>query len=219
MNRSKTIGLALLSLIALSGILFSSYIFVQQSYRQNANDPQVQLTEDIARILSQGRDPEDVIPPQSQTEMTSGLQAFAIIYDESGKILASSVVLDGKPPVAPKAALNMAKNLPDNRITWEPKKGVKVAAVIKHFGGPKPGYILAGRSLREVESRIRILTNQFVIAEISLVVLWLIAVLLILKKPKGDEGSPGDGDIVEVTEVVMAEVVEDSKEEKAEEKK
>lgn len=198
MNRTKSLLLSLIVFVALGGLLYTIYCTAQQVYRQSANDPQVQLTEDVARILAQGRDPEDVIPKQAQMDMSQSLSAFAMILDENGKVITSSAKLDDKTPTPPKGALTVAKNNQDNRITWEPKKGVRIAAVIKHYSGEKPGYILAGRNLREIEDREKMLLTQVGISGIVLIVLWLISVLLIMRSYRAEEAPT----LVEVTEVV-----------------
>lgn len=38
----------------------------------------------------------------------------------------------------------------ENRLTWQPREGVRIAAVIVFY---QDGFVLAGRSLREVEIR------------------------------------------------------------------
>jgi uncharacterized protein YacL len=38
----------------------------------------------------------------------------------------------------------------ENRITWQPREGVRIAAVIVSY---QNGFVLAGRNLREVEIR------------------------------------------------------------------
>ncbi|HEX8964956.1 MAG TPA: hypothetical protein VF820_00820, partial [Patescibacteria group bacterium] len=41
----------------------------------------------------------------------------------------------------------------EDRITWQPEKGVRIAAVIDKLSGDKKGFVLVGRNLREIESR------------------------------------------------------------------
>ena len=41
-----------------------------------------------------------------------------------------------------------------DRITWQPRTGVRQAIVAVYFHGRKTGYVVAGRSLREVEKRV-----------------------------------------------------------------
>jgi hypothetical protein len=40
-----------------------------------------------------------------------------------------------------------------NRVSWQPESGVRIAAVVVVYGGAQPGFVLAGRSLREIEKR------------------------------------------------------------------
>jgi hypothetical protein len=40
-----------------------------------------------------------------------------------------------------------------DRVTWQPEPGVRIAAVVVRYQGAQPGFVLAGRSLREVEVR------------------------------------------------------------------
>jgi len=46
--------------------------------------------------------------------------------------------------------LSSTKNGSENWVTWQPRGGVRIAAVVVKSQG---GYVLAGRSLREVEKR------------------------------------------------------------------
>jgi hypothetical protein len=73
-----------------------------------------------------------------------------IIYDADGKVAASSVQLDGKTPSLPDGVLDSTRQLGENRITWQPRDGVRIASVIVSYPG---GYVLAGRNMREVEVR------------------------------------------------------------------
>lgn len=128
------------------------YATVQQSIRQSANDPQIEISEDAGRALENGIPPASIIGT-NKTDLTKSLGAFVIIYDETGKIIASSATLEGSALVPPQGVFEYAKNHLDNRLTWEPVKGVREAIVVKHFAGNNPGFILVGRSLREVEVR------------------------------------------------------------------
>lgn len=53
----------------------------------------------------------------------------------------------------PQGVLDSAQQHGQNRVTWQPEPRVRSAAVTVPFGGAQPGYVLAGRSLREVEQR------------------------------------------------------------------
>lgn len=127
------------------------YGVAQQSLRLSANYPQNQIAEDAAMdIVERGAAPQAVLP-KVNVDMATSLAPFMIVYDDSGKILASSVVLDGKVPELPAGVLESARERKEDNVTWQPKTGVRAAAVIVRYVGDKPGFVLAGRSLREVE--------------------------------------------------------------------
>lgn len=141
--------------------LFSSIVFVtvMQSLRLSANDPQVQISGDILSSLSQGADPKQLSP--TTVDMASTTNPFVIIYDNNEKALGSTVTLDKKTPVAPKAAFEKTKKYNENRFTWEPKDGLRQAVVMVKY---KDGYVLVGRSLGEVDSRIKMIMRVVGIA-------------------------------------------------------
>ncbi len=126
-----------------------TYLTVQQTYRQSANDPQIQLAEDTASAISAGAAPQALIPSR-KIDMTKTLAPFGIAYDDTGKVIISSVSLDGKDPVLPPGIFSTVKAHDESRFTWEPQKGIRIAAVVKKYN---KGYILAGRSMREIEKR------------------------------------------------------------------
>lgn len=138
------------AIILLSGV---SYILVQQSLRQGANDPQIQIAEDAGARLTEGRLPQAVVPAQ-KVDMAKSLTPFVIVYDDRGNVLASSVTLNGTTPTLPKGVLDSAREQREDRITWQPQPGVRAAAVIERYTGKTPGFVLVGRSLREVEKRV-----------------------------------------------------------------
>lgn len=83
MNKLKSIFKAWLPIavviVALCALVYAS---VQQSLRQGANDPQIQMAEDVATVL-----------PAGKVDLALSLAPFVIIYDSTQKVLASSAVL------------------------------------------------------------------------------------------------------------------------------
>lgn len=134
----------------LSGLISGT---VRESIRQAADDPQIEMAEDIAAALNAGVRPQSVIP-SGQINIAQSLAPYLIIYNQSGYPLISSGVLDNRIPVPPTAAFKTARANGKNRITWEPKPGVRSAAIIVPHRGNPPGYVLAGRSLREIDKRL-----------------------------------------------------------------
>jgi hypothetical protein len=41
----------------------------------------------------------------------------------------------------------------EDRITWQPEPGVRIAAVVTRFAGNDSGFVLAGRNMREAQKR------------------------------------------------------------------
>ena len=140
-----------LACTTLSFLIFMTiYAAVQQDLRQNANDPQIQIAEHAAVALESG---QQIPSLDVSVDIGKSLSPFVIIYDEFGKVLTSNGVLDDKVPVPPLGVLENAKIKGENRVTWQPSINVRIAAVVTHFSGKQSGFVLAGRSLREVEKR------------------------------------------------------------------
>jgi len=79
------------------------------------------------------------------------LAPFLILYDPGGNELAASGQLHGQALPLPAGFLDAAKTSGENRVTLQPEPGVRIASVIIPAGSA--GFVLAGRSLRESESR------------------------------------------------------------------
>jgi hypothetical protein len=142
-------------------VIFSGLIYaaVQQNYRTGANDPQIQVAEDISTAISTGQAaPGAIVPANPTVDMTQSLSTFVIIYTATGTPIGGSVALDGKIPSLPAGVTDYTLLRGQDRFTWEPKPGVRIAAVLNHFNGAIPGFVLAGRSLKEVEIRQNSLT-------------------------------------------------------------
>ncbi len=164
--------------LAITGLSGLVYLALQQSIRSSANDPQIQLAEDFAATLGTGIAPQSILP-QGQLDISKSLAPYAIIYDEGGNPLGSSGILDGKIPQAPKGVLDYVKKYGENRITWQPKEGVRSAIVVKSFtSNGSTGYVLIGRSLREVEKRADQIILQVGLAWIATLIVSLFAALL-----------------------------------------
>jgi hypothetical protein len=134
-------------------ICFLVYGTVQQSLRLSANDPQTQIAQDGAAALSSGLDPNSV-NLNANIDMATSLASFVIIFDDKGKVVTSSTILNGKTPVPPMGVFDYTRKNGSDRFTWQPQKGVRVAAVVVPFkGSTVSGFVLAGKSLTEVESR------------------------------------------------------------------
>jgi hypothetical protein len=152
--KSFFIWLPFAALITFACLL--SYLLVQQDLRMTANDPQIEVAEDVAQALGNGISPQDIVPPGQVINIATSLDPFIIIFDALGKVLASSATLNGTTPAVPNGVFASVAQHGEDRITWQPQPGVRSAAVIDSFAGnasSSGGFVLAGRSLREIEIR------------------------------------------------------------------
>jgi hypothetical protein len=143
------------AVILLSGLI---YLVAQQSLRSGANDVQIQIAEDAAQALASGQPAAAVFAP-GKIDIASSLAPFVVVYDRNGTLLASNAVLHDQSPVLPKGVLEYTFQHHQDRVTWQPESGVRIAAVVVAVPGEAGGFVLAGRSLREVENRESQLTT------------------------------------------------------------
>lgn len=148
------------------------YIAVQQDMRIGANDPQIQLAEDAARALAEQQPLDSVVPP-GKIDISQSLAPYMIVFDAQGSPVASNAVLHGAVPDIPKGVFDYTRAHGEDRVTLMPEPGVRSAAVVVSVTGGPGGFVLAGRSLREVEIRIDQLTQMVGVA-------WLVSMLVTL---------------------------------------
>jgi hypothetical protein len=129
------------------------YLMDQQVLRMSANDPQIQLAEDGADALAQGASAQSLLPANS-IDVAKSLASFIIVYNDAGEPTASSGLLHGKIPTLPVGVLDYVRKTGEDRVTWQPEGGVRIATVVVRASGNSPGFVLVGRSLRETEKRV-----------------------------------------------------------------
>lgn len=155
----------------LSGFI---YVSIQQTLRQGANDPQIQVAEDLANQLSMGTK----LPAlNTAVDIKKSLATFVIVFNNQGKPISSTAFLDNQIPIPPFGVFQSAERLRENRVTWQPQSGVRIASVIVPYGN-KLGFILVGRSLREVEKRIDNMTLLVIITWMGAVIGSLVVLVL-----------------------------------------
>ena len=120
---------------ALSGLV---YLVTQQMWRQMANDPQVQMARDAAAMLERGL-PVDSVVPRTPIDIGSSLAPFLTVFSDAGLLLASSGTLHGQFRVVPAGVLSHVREHGEERVTWQPERGVRIAAVIVRQAGPPAG--------------------------------------------------------------------------------
>lgn len=166
------------------------YVAVQQNYRQSANDPQIQIAEEIANTIHTDKSTKNLEFSQ-KTDLTTSLAAFLIVYDSNKKPILGTGYLDNALITPPDGTFDATLSEPsfpnsrnlvngENRFTWQPKVGVRIAAVLVPVDKGTNGYVLVGRSLKEVEFRVDNLTKMSLFA-------WVVTILttfgILLVKP------------------------------------
>jgi len=175
MKRLQSIAAGWLPIAAVTTVLCGLvFIAVQQSLRQSANDPQIQMAGDAADALTGGASAESVLPP-TRIDVARSLATFTEVFNDNGEVVVSSGLLHGQPLQLPDGVLDNVRLEGESRLTLQPEPAARMASVIVHYGGPSPGFVLVGRSLREIEFRtaqIRILVAiaWFVVLGITLLV-------------------------------------------------
>jgi hypothetical protein len=169
----------LLAMAVISMIYGTIYVVVQQTLRLSANDPQIALANTAADKLANGVAADQVMTTavgSDKVNLASSQANFMILYDAAANRIASNAQLDGGDPVVPPGVITSAGHDHQNRVTWQPRRGVRLAVVVAKYPN---GYVLVGRSLKEVERREQNLTYQVVSAwAVTLGLVALTAMLL-----------------------------------------
>lgn len=142
------------------------YVSLQQTLRIGANDPQIQIAEDIAPTLSKTSQLPILNPV---IDIKKSLATFVIIYNYQGTPVTSTAQLNGQMPNLPVGVFQYTQTHQQNRLTWQPESHLRFAIVVVPYGN-KSGYILVGRSIREVEKRIDQIT-------IFTIISWTVSVI------------------------------------------
>lgn len=139
------------------------YAIPQQVLRQGADDPQVEMATNLAARLdlygvNDGLLQGALMYSGPVVDVAHSLSPFVIVYDDQGRPLGSTAQLDGRTPTPPTGVFDYVRAHGEERVSWQPVLGssrpVRIAAVVERVSGAQPGFVLAGRSMREVESRI-----------------------------------------------------------------
>ena len=146
------------------------YASVQQVLRQDANDPQIQLAEDITAAINKGNDPTAVLPPGS-FDVSQSLATFALVFDASGTQIAGSGQINAKNIAVPSGVFAYVQKHGEDRFTWQTSTGQRFAAVATSYAGKTAGTVVVARSLREVEVR------EMHVEEFAAIA-WLLCVIL-----------------------------------------
>lgn len=149
---------------AITGLSAFVYLSFQQTGRQMANDPQIEMAEDAAVMLAKGSAPAEVVPPGIPIDMATSIAPWVAVYDAEGTPLRSSAALDAASPQPPLGLFDPATWIdpktydtpagPETRVTWQPREGIRQALVLVQAANGQ--FVVSGRSLRDTEDRVGI---------------------------------------------------------------
>lgn len=144
----------LLPYTVLAIVFLTIYAVAQQDLRLSAYDPQLQMARDASSAISNNQSVFTVLQTSRPADISKSLATYYIVYDSSGKITDSNAQLDGWTPTIPSGVLDAAKKSGEDKVTWQPKNGVRSAVVVESVNSGNSGYVAVGRSLSETENRI-----------------------------------------------------------------
>jgi hypothetical protein len=139
--------------VAATVCLATVYAVGQNILRSGANDPQIQLAQDDAARLSTGTS-AGAVTGDAVVDLATSLGLSVSVVDADGAVVSSTARLDGATAVPPVGALRAATAHGQNTVTWQPRPGVRQAAVIVAYDGAAgSGTVVVARSLRLAEQR------------------------------------------------------------------
>ncbi|PIR95925.1 MAG: hypothetical protein COT92_03840 [Candidatus Doudnabacteria bacterium CG10_big_fil_rev_8_21_14_0_10_42_18] len=174
-------------LVVLTFCFGFAYVVGQQVMRSMADDPQVEIAENVIDVLNQGQDPQ-AIGSATPTDISNSLSAFVLVYDSGGEPISGTGLLNGDIPAVPRGVFDAARQKGEGRLTWQLQENVRIAAVVKPFSyngedSSSEGYVLAGRNLRETENHTQNLLKLTIIAwAVALTASLIIINLLLMGK-------------------------------------
>jgi hypothetical protein len=170
----------------------------QQVLRLGANDPQIQMATDLAAALSRFGVMDGLRQGALSNngsggvvDMSKSLAPFLIVYDNQGRPVGSTAQLGGQTPTPPAGVFDYVRQHGEERVSWQPVlgnvRGVRVAAVVERVEGAQPGFVLAGRNMREVEAREHLVGQLAALAWLAMLGLIFVATAVFgwFTRPRG----------------------------------
>jgi hypothetical protein len=132
-----------------------AYLVGQQAWRLGADGLPEQLASDGAVAVAAGASPAS-IAGSATVDIATSIAPWVVVFDKSGKPIAGSGRLDGMLAQPPAGVFIAADNggPHGDRVTWQPRAGVREAIVVHAIKSGPGGYVVAGRSLHEAEAQI-----------------------------------------------------------------
>ncbi len=157
---------------------FSAAITFQQLLRRGANQPQIQMAQNYAAGFGSGSLHPDSIPA-AHIDLASSLEPFVILYNADGNPVRTTGYLNDAAPTPPPGVLAYLHTHSTDNFTWQPRRGIRIAAVAQRIDGLHPGFILVGRSLTLVQQQEDLLRRGTFITWFLLMALLIAGAMLL----------------------------------------
>jgi len=151
---------ALMIVTVLCGLI---YVAVQHSYRSGANDPQLQIANDLKDAIQTNQSTTKWMSGDS-VEISRSAAVFKTFYNSNGDPIQSTGFLDAQFPQIPKGVFDFTAKHQQDVLTWQPRAGVRMAMVVEAISSPHIAFVAVGRSLKEVEKRESMLVTMVLVA-------------------------------------------------------
>lgn len=159
------------TIIGVAGLI---YLPLQQAYRAGLDDPQIQMVDEAVQMLSIGRVPAEVVP-RIIFRADVLLTPFIAIYDKAGTPLEADATIDNAPPKPPMGVFDYALAHGEDRVTWQPTSGTRIALVVKPVPNNSGWFVAAGRNMKEIEMRETRLTGMIGVGTLVLLIVSFLA--------------------------------------------
>jgi hypothetical protein len=136
------------------------YVAAQQVLRMGADEPVVRLAIDTVWKMENGETAEEAVGSDI-VDISVSLSPFVMVFDANKTLIAASGRMNGALLLYPKGVLGYVDKHGEDRISWLGINGVRYNSVALKAG---IGYVVAARSLREVETLIGLIGTLILLA-------------------------------------------------------
>ena len=144
-------NLWLIVVVAATLLIMTLYGVAQHIIRVSANFTPAELAISASNQMDAGTPIQNIVDASKPIDLAVSQSSFVQIYSPDAKPVIGTGLLNGQLAVPPAGIFEYVKSHGEERFSWEPSRGLRIAAVMRYAAGSQPGYVLAGVSLAEPE--------------------------------------------------------------------
>lgn len=158
----------LTAVLTVTVVLASALGFTQHAIREGVSNEVNEAADAAYAQLQAGQSPLESTPSYT-IDLQDSTAPFAIIIDQSKRILASSARLERVTPLPPQGVFDFATTHGGNSLTWAPEKDVRLAIMVKPYAvAGNTGFIITGKSLQPAGDRIKTVSTMALAAWLAI---------------------------------------------------